>query len=66
MPMNNGADQPGGANGAVTVAATSLSGPFLDAFRTRVTQQIQPRPASTQSADSPGAMLDRLRKLTHS
>ena len=40
-----------------------LSGAFLDAFRKHITNKIPRREASIQHAKSPGALLDKLKKL---
>jgi hypothetical protein len=49
---------------AVAEVASTLSGDVLDAFFTQVTERLPERPATAQTSDSPGAMLDRLRRLT--
>ena len=42
-------------------AVGSLRGDVLDAFRTKITSRLRTREATAQSADSPGAMINRLR-----
>ncbi|GAC1313706.1 MAG: hypothetical protein NVS2B3_04220 [Vulcanimicrobiaceae bacterium] len=42
-------------------AVESLRGAVLDAFRMKITSRLRTREATVQSADSPGAMINRLR-----
>ena len=42
----------------------SLDGAYLDAFRMKITNSLPDREATSGGPESPGALLERLKKLT--